>query len=129
MTIVLTGDEVKSIRKGSASLVDSYAVVKDNEISLLNCYIAPYSHAYSKQDISRRSRKLLLNRHEINHLIGEVSRKGMTLIPLKIYFNNRNIAKVEIGVAKHKKLVSRKRELKEKALSREASREAKIRIK
>lgn len=127
--IVLTGDEVKSLRKGSVNLVDSFAVVKDGELVLLNCYVAPYSHAYSKRDNSRRSRKLLLHSHEIEHLIGEVSRKGLTLIPLKIYFNKRNLAKVEIGVAKHKKAESRKREIKERELTRQASREAKVRIK
>ena len=127
--LVLTGDEVKSLRKGSVNLRDSFAVVKDGELMLLNCYIAPYSHAYTKEDASRRSRKLLLHKREIDHLIGEVSRKGYTLIPLKIYFNKRNKAKVEIGVAKHKKMASRKREIKERELAREASREVKVRIK
>ena len=127
--IVLTGDEIKCVRSGSVSLSDSFGVVKDGEIMLLNCYIAPYSHAYDKKDRTRRSRKLLLKRKEINYLIGEVSRKGMTLIPMKMYFNKRNFAKVTLGVAKHKNVVNRKKELKERDISREASREIKMNIK
>jgi len=128
--IVLTGDEVKSVRAGSVSLVDSFATVHGNEINLINCYIAPYSHAYAKAEKqSRRTRKLLLHRREINKLIGDVSRKGVTIIPLKMYISSKGFVKVEIGTAKHKSAVSKKRELKERDIKREVEREMKIKVK
>lgn len=127
--IALTGDEVKSLRAGNVSLVDSFATVKDGEITLLNCYISPYSHAYSKEDTTRRSRKLLLHRREIDKLIGDVSKKGLTLIPLVLYFSSRGLVKVEIGIAKHKKKVDKRKEIRDRDLKREAAREAKVRIK
>lgn len=123
--IVLTGDEVKSIRAGQVNLVGSFATVKDNQISLLNCYIAPYSHAYTKingEEEGRRSRVLLLHRREINKLIGDISRKGITLVPLKMYFKNGKV-KLEIGLAKHKKAHSRKEEIKERDIARQTRRE------
>ena len=126
--IVLTGDEVKSIRRGHASINDAFATVQQNELILINCNISAYSHAYVKGDFSRRSRKLLLHKKEINKLIGEISRKGLTLIPLKMYFNNKGFIKVEIGVAKHKKKIDKKRDIKERDLTREASREIRGKI-
>lgn len=130
--IVLTGDEVKSLRAGNVSLSDSYATIFKGEIMLLNCYIAPYSHAYKvdhpqKGDPSRRSRKLLLHRKEINKLVGSISRKGLTVVPLKMYFSSRGYVKIELGIAKHKKLVDKKRQLRERDIKREAEREIKNR--
>ena len=127
--IALTGDEVKSLRAGNVNLVDSFATVHKREIVLTNCYIGKYSHAYEKGDTSRRVRKLLLKKKEINKLIGEVSQKGMTLIPTKVYFNERGFVKVEIGIAKHKKLHTKKNALREKDIKREAEREIKGRFK
>lgn len=127
--IVLTGDEVKSLRAGNVSLADAFATVHKGELNLLNCYIAPYSHAYEKEDTSRRSRKLLLHKKEIDRLIGEISRKGMTIIPLKLYFSGRGLVKVELGIAKHKKKVDKKRELRERDIKREVEREMKVKIK
>ncbi len=126
--IVLTGDEVKSIRQNNISLVDSYATMHNGEINLLNCHIAPYSHAYTKEDKSRRSRKLLLHKKEINKLIGEISKKGMTIIPLSIYFNQKGLIKIELGIGKHKKAASQKRELREKDILRHEARESKYKI-
>ncbi|KKQ10851.1 MAG: SsrA-binding protein [candidate division TM6 bacterium GW2011_GWF2_36_6] len=122
--IELRGDEVKSIRNNTASLSDSYAIVSKGQIVLLNCYIAPYAHSYVKSidDTTRRSRTLLLHKKEINRMIGDVSRKGLTLIPLKMYFNERGYCKVLLGLAKHKKTVDKKRELKEKDIKRETQR-------
>lgn len=126
--IVLTGDEVKSLRQGNISLVDAYATIHNGEITLLNCYIGPYSHAYTKtEDKTRRTRKLLLHRKEINKLVGEVSQKGLTLVPLKIYFS-KGLVKLEIGIAKHKKATSKKRELREKDILRQTKRETKYKI-
>jgi SsrA-binding protein len=127
--IVLTGDEVKSIRAGNVSLADSFATVKGSEIMLINCYIAPYSHAYEKDERSRRSRKLLLHRKQINKLIGDISRKGLTIVPLQIYFSDKGLIKVELGIAKSKKNADKRRELREKDIKRQASREIKMQIK
>ena len=125
--IQLTGDEVKSLRQGNVSLVDAFATIHKGEINLINCYIAPYVHAYSKVDKTRRTRKLLLHKREINKLIGDISRKGLTLVPLRMYFK-KGFVKVELGLAKHKKAVSKKRELREKDIKREAEREVKYRL-
>lgn len=127
--ITLTGDEIKSIRQGNISLADSFATVHQGNINLINCYIAPYSHAYEKKDNSRRSRRLLLHKKEIMKLIGEVSRKGLTIVPIEMYFGNRGYVKIKLGVAKHKKSVDKKRELREKDIKREAAREIKMRVK
>ena len=126
--IVLSGDEVKSIRAGHVTLKEAYATIHDSEIMLINCNITPYSHAYGKKPgAERRTRKLLLHKKEITKLIGAVSKKGLTLIPLKIYVNNRGLIKLEIGIAKHKKAAGKKRELKERDIKREMEREVKSR--
>ena len=122
--LVLTGDEVKSLRAGNVSLQGAFATVTRGELFLINANFTPYSKAYTqREDMARRSRKLLLNKKELMRLIGDISKKGITLVPLKIYFNERNIAKVEIGIAKHKKAASRKQELKERDIQREARRD------
>lgn len=122
--IVLTGDEVKSLRAGHASLVGSFATIHDGQLFLLNCNITPFSHAFqAKKDEATRSRKLLVSRKQINRLIGDISRKGITIVALKIYFNERNYAKVELGLAKHKKSSDKKESLRERDIKRETSRE------
>ncbi|MFC1845594.1 SsrA-binding protein SmpB [Candidatus Dependentiae bacterium] len=124
--IVLTGDEVKSLRAGRVSLMGSFATVKKGELFLTNCNITLYSHAYQKEeDLATRSRKLLLHKRQLNKIVGDVSKKGITIVPLKIYFNKKNIAKVELGICKHKKAVGKKKALKERDLDRQAAREIK----
>ena len=124
--IVLTGDEVKSLRAHHGSLNGSFATVKDNELFLLNCNISTYSHAYQKDDDhATRTRKLLLHRKQLNKLIGDVSQKGMTILPLKIYINERGLIKVELGVGKHRKAHNKKELLKERDIKRETQREMK----
>jgi SsrA-binding protein len=125
--LVLTGDEVKSLRAGLGNLSDAYATVHDGRIQLLNCYIGPYSNAFDKSDTTRRSRGLLLHKREISKLVGAVSRKGLTLIPTKIYFTGRGYVKVEIGLARHKNTVDKRKTLKERDLARETNRELKNR--
>lgn len=125
--VVLTGDEVKSIRQGNISLADSFAAVNQGEIRLINCHIAPYSHAYTKQDSSRRSRSLLLHKKEVDRLIGDMSRRGITLVPLKMYFNERGFIKIELGLAKHKKQADKKQALRERDIKRETDRTIKDR--
>lgn len=124
--VVLTGDEVKSLRANRGSLNGSFATVKGTELFLLNCNIPLYSHAYQKdEDTAVRTRKLLLNRGELNKLIGEVSKKGMTILPLKIYFNSKGLVKVELGVGRHRKAHDKKDLLKERDIARETRRELK----
>jgi SsrA-binding protein len=125
--IVLTGDEVKSLRANLVSLAGTFATLTRGELFLLNCYIGLYSHAYSKQEekVTRRTRKLLVKRRELDKLAGSIARKGMTLIPLKMYFNERGKVKVELGLARHKKAHMRKEELRERDIKRETRRELK----
>jgi SsrA-binding protein len=126
--IVLTGDEVKSLRAGHVNLTGSFATVTAGELFLLNCHITPYDKAYRKdEDLASRTRKLLVHRKELNKLIGEVSQKGITLVPLKIYFNPKSKVKVEVGLCKHKKAIGKKQFLKEKDIKRETDRELKNR--
>lgn len=124
--IVLTGDEVKSLRAGHVNLTGAFALIHDGQLTLINCQITPYSHAYQKNDdAARRTRVLLVHRREINRIAGDISRKGVTLVPLKLYFNEKGRVKVDIGVCKHKKAHQRKEELREKDIQRETRRELK----
>lgn len=124
--VVLTGDEVKSLREGHVSLVGSFATVHGGELFLINCNITTYERAYLKsEDTATRSRKLLLHRRELDRLIGDISKKGITLIPLKIYFNSKSMIKVEIGIGKHKKAIGKKQAIKERDIDRQARRDIK----
>lgn len=123
--IVLTGDEVKSLRAGHGSLVGAFATFHQGELFLINANISPYSHAYQKEEASAtRSRKLLLHKKELSRLLGEVSKKGVTLVPLKLYLKNGRV-KVELGVCKHKKAAGKKEAIKERDIQRETARELK----
>lgn len=119
--ISLLGTEVKSLREGKANLKDSYAIVKGNEVFLLNCHISPYTYGNIQNHDPLRTRKLLLHRREIDKLWGKLIQKGFTLIPLKIYFKNGK-AKVEIGVAKGKRKYEKRESIKEKEARREIQR-------
>ncbi len=124
--IVLTGDEVKSVRGSKVSLIGSFATIKKGELYLNNCHITPYDKAYMKsEEDATRHRKLLVHRRELNKLIGDMSTKGVTIVPLKIYFNKKGVAKVELGIAKHKKAAGKKQHLREKDIRRETEREVK----
>ena len=122
--IVLTGDEVKSLRTGNVSMIGAFANIFKGELYLVNCRIAPYEQAYRKdEEKATQRRKLLVHRKELSRLVGDISRKGITVVPLRMYFNKRNIVKVELGIAKHKKAAGKKKELKERDIKREAERE------
>lgn len=124
--IVLTGDEVKMLRAKHGSLVGSFATVKDGELFLINCNIPIYTNAFNKDDkAATRSRKLLLHRKELNKIIGDVSQKGITLIPTLLYFNKKNLVKVEIGLARHRKAEGKKEMIKERDIARDTRRELK----
>lgn len=121
--IVLHGSEVKSLRMGRCSLVDSYATVKKGEVWLENMYIPPYEMAGAWLPEDRRSRKLLLNRDEIRKLLGATTRKGFTIVPTKVYFNAKNRAKVEIALAQGKKEYDKRAAIKERDEKRGEDRE------
>ncbi len=124
--LVLTGDEVKSLRAGQVSLIASFATIKQGELFLINCKISPYQQAYTKRDDQEtRSRKLLLKKREINRIIGDISQKGITMVPLKLYFNDRNFVKVELGVCKAKKAAGKKQAIKDRDIDRQTRRELK----
>lgn len=124
--IVLNGGEVKSLRAGHVSLIGSFAVFHEGELFLLNANITPYSHAYDKSDKeATRSRKFLLHRKELVRLVGQISQKGITLVPLKIYLSDKGLIKVEIGLCKHKKAAGKKQALKERDIKRDTDRELK----
>ncbi len=116
--IELTGTEIKSIRKGSANLKDTYARIKHNEVFIINMYIAPYFEGNRYNVPERRERKLLIKRHEILKLKSQVMKDGYSLIPLKLYFKG-NYAKVLLGLCKGKKLYDKRETIKERDLRRE----------
>ena len=124
--IVLTGTEIKSIRGGKCNIKDSYAIIKNNEIYLLNTHISPYEQGNNFNHEETRTRKLLLHKKEILKLNNKMILEGYTLIPLKIYFKNSK-AKVLIGLCKGKKTYDKKQTLKEKDLERELNKSTKYR--
>jgi len=120
--IVLTGPEVKSLRAGKANLKDGYAGIRNGEVFLYNIHISPYTFCTHNVADPLRQRKLLLHRQEIRKLIGKLNEKGVALIPLKIYFIDKGKAKVELGLARGKKLYDKREALKEQQATREVQR-------
>ncbi len=120
--IALTGTEVKSIREGKSTIAESYADPKDGEIWLINANIPAYSHASHFTHEPRRLRKLLLNTREISKLHGAVARQGMTLVPLSIYFNQKGRAKLELALARGRKLHDKREAERERDWKREQGR-------
>ncbi len=119
--IVLTGTEIKSIRKGSANLKDTYARIKNGEVFLINMFISPYEEGNRFNVPERRERKLLLKKQEIIKLKNEVFKDGYSLIPLKLYFKG-NYAKILLGICKGKKLYDKRETIKTRDLERENKR-------
>lgn len=120
--IVLKGPEVKSLRAGRANLRDGYASIKNTEVFLYNVHISPYDYATHEAPDPLRVRKLLLNKREINKLIGKIKERGFTLVPLKIYFNEKGKLKVALGLARGKKLYDKRAALKKKETDRDMAR-------
>lgn len=116
--IILEGSEVKSVRAGGISINESYVKIINGELFLINAYIKPFEQSSSYTPDSRRSRKLLLSKKEISKYEREVSEKGLTIIPLRVYLKN-NLVKIEIGTGKGKKLYDKRETLKEKTTQRE----------
>ena len=120
--IELLGSEVKSLRAGKGSIADAYALDSEGEIYLHNTYIPEYKQSSYNNHDPRRLRKLLLNKKEINKIIGKINRDGFTVVPTKIFFNSKGIAKVNIAIAKGKKLHDKRQTKKQRDWNREKSR-------
>ncbi len=119
--LALTGSEIKSVRAGRANLQDSYVTIRDGEAWMVNTHIAPYKQASQENHEPKRDRKLLLHRREINRLAGKVQTKGYTIIPLRLYLKN-NLAKVEIALARGKKLYDKRADLAKRQADRDIER-------
>ncbi len=119
--IVLTGTEVKSIRQGKVNLKDSFARVRDGEVYLINMHISPYEQGNRFNTDPTRTRKLLMHKREINRLIGQTKEQGYALVPLSLYFKH-GFVKVELALAKGKKLYDKRETLKEKEAKRDVER-------
>jgi SsrA-binding protein len=120
--IALSGTEVKSLRGGKATIAESYADTRDGEIWLINANIPEYLQANRYNHLPKRPRKLLLHRRQINKLAGAIEREGMTLVPLKLYFNDKGRAKIEIALARGKKLHDKRETEKKRSWQREKGR-------
>lgn len=119
--IVLSGTEIKSIRAGKVNLKDSYAIIKNGEVYVLGMHISPYEHGNIFNKDPLRSRKLLLNKREINRLIGLTKQKGFSLVPMSLYFKG-SFVKMELGLGKGKKLYDKREELAKKDANRTVER-------
>ncbi|RIV89136.1 SsrA-binding protein SmpB [Aurantiacibacter zhengii] len=120
--IALQGTEVKALRAGQGSIAESYAEVKDGQVFLVNATIPEFSHGNRHNHEPKRPRKLLLHEREINRLFGAVERKGMTLVPLSVYFNGRGRAKVELALAKGKQAHDKRATIKDRDWQRDKAR-------
>jgi SsrA-binding protein len=120
--IMLTGSEVKSVRDGKVALTDSHASFDKGEIYLYNCHINEYEKANRFNHATRRPRKLLLNKREIKKIIGKIKLKGYALIALSMYFNKKNMVKIELGLSKGKKQHDKRQSIKEKDWQKEQGR-------
>jgi len=120
--VALTGTEVKSLRQGKATIAESYADARGGEIWLINSNIPEYLQAHRFNHLPKRPRKLLLHARQINKLAGAVEREGMTIVPLKLYFNEKGRAKIEIALGKGKKLHDKRETLKKRSWERERGR-------
>ncbi|MBT3827522.1 SsrA-binding protein SmpB [bacterium] len=124
--LVLTGDEVKSLRSGNVSMSGAFAHEREGELFMVNVIIVPYQFAYDKtNDSGDRRRKLLLSRKQINQLTMAVARRGITIVPLKMYFNKKSLVKVEIGLCKARKKHDKRQLLKDRDIDRETKRDLK----
>jgi SsrA-binding protein len=122
--IVLQGTEVKALREGKANLVDSYGLLKENEIWLMGAHISEYTQGNINNHDPTRTRKLLMNRSEIRKLIGKVKEKGLTLVPLRIYFKKGRV-KIEIALAKGKKVHDKRETIAKRDFNRDQERKIK----
>ena len=120
--LVLLGTEVKSLRAGRAQITDAYAGAKGEEIWLFNASIAPYSHGNRENHEERRPRKLLLHKKQVSKLLGRLKVRGVTLVPLSLYFNSRGMAKIKLGIATGKKEYEKRADIKKRDWQRDKAR-------
>ena len=121
--IILVGTEIKSIRANKASISDAYCVIIDSEVIIKNLHISEYKYASFINHEPKRERKLLLNKQEINKIKSRVQEKGFALVPIRLFINDKGIAKLEIAVAKGKKMYDKRESIKEKDIKRNIERE------
>jgi SsrA-binding protein len=121
--LVLRGTEVKSLRDGQVTFKDAYATVRNNEAWLLGCHISPYSHGTDANHDPERDRKLLLHAREISRLTGKIAERGLTLVPLRLYFK-KGRAKLELGLARGRKLHDKRSAIREREVRREMDKAA-----
>jgi len=121
--IMLLGTEIKSIRDNKASISDAHCIFIDNELFVKNLHIAEYSNGGKNNHEPKRQRKLLLNKQELSKMIGKVKEKGMAIIPIRLFINEKGIAKLEIALAKGKKIYDKRESIKEKDQKRDIARE------
>ncbi len=124
--IALFGTEIKSLRTGKCSIKESYIKIEKNEVYIIGMHISPYEKGNIFNRDPLRTRKLLLHRHEINKLVGRLDEQGYTLVPLQVYLKG-SLVKVEVGLAKGKKLYDKRQDIAKKDMKREAERDFKIR--
>ncbi|MDT8375365.1 MAG: SsrA-binding protein SmpB [Mariprofundaceae bacterium] len=125
--MILTGPEVKSIRAGQANLAEAHCIIRNEKLLLIGCHISPYKPAaMNNPKEPARSRELLLHKKEIQRLLGKLKEKGLTLVPLKLYFNERGFAKLEVGLARGKKFYDKRQDKKEKDIKRDLQRQYKM---
>ncbi|WP_438974878.1 SsrA-binding protein SmpB [Roseicyclus sp.] len=120
--IILQGSEVKSLRQGSANIAESYAAVENGELWLVNCYIAPYVQAKTWGHEERRRRKMLASKRQLSRMWNATQRQGMTLVPIVMYFNDKGLVKLKLGIAKGKKLADKRETSAERDWNRQKQR-------
>ena len=120
--IILQGSEVKSLRQGSANIAESYAAVEEGELWLVNCYIAPYAQAKTWGHEERRRRKMLASKRQLSRMWHATQRQGMTLVPIVMYFNDKGLVKLKLGIAKGKKLADKRETSAERDWNRQKQR-------
>ncbi len=125
--MILTGPEVKSLRGGQANLKEAHCVIRNEKLLLIGCHISPYKPAARNNPVDpARTKELLLRKKEIEKLLGKLKEKGLTLVPLKVYFNERGYAKIEIGLARGKKLYDKRQDSKDRDVKRDLQRKYKM---
>jgi len=125
--MILTGPEVKSLRAGQANLKEAHCVIRNEKLLLIGCHISPYKPAARNNPVDpARTKELLLRKKEIEKLLGKLKEKGLTLVPLKVYFNERGYAKIEIGLARGKKMYDKRQDSKDRDVKRDLQRKYKM---
>lgn len=122
--IVLSGTEIKSLRDGKANLTDSYCAFRGNEIFVFNLHIAEYTHGSYSNHEPKRERKLLLTKREIKKILPKTKEKGLTIIPTQLYINDKGLAKIDIAIARGKKLYDKRESIKSKDIKRDIDRQS-----